>query len=122
MPRQIRIKLLGHLVQCGQATPWHGGEIMMLIMQADIIRQQIQRAIVTKRLGQRHSPSRPILTLDARVRRDAEEIVLGNEVPRAGMQRAGEEGGEDEVVQRVGGCVRDEGVVERDLREDVEEV
>lgn len=46
MTRQVGIELLRHLVQTGQAGPWHSGEVMVLVMQADVVRQQVQRAIV----------------------------------------------------------------------------
>jgi len=51
-----------------------------------------------------------------------EDVVFGDEVARAGVQRASEEGGEDQVVEGVGGAELDEDGVEEELDEDVDEV
>ena len=44
--RQVGVKLPGHLMHGWQPAPRYGWEVMMLIMQTNIVRQQIQRAIV----------------------------------------------------------------------------
>lgn len=47
---QIGIELLGHLMQCRQPCPRNSGEIVMLVMQAHVVRQKIQRPIIRERL------------------------------------------------------------------------
>jgi len=92
----------------------------MFIMQAHVIRQEIKRSIIRERLWDR----------DRRVPRSGglsqgcavEDVVFGDEVARAGMQGAREEGAEDQIYEGVGGGVCDEEVVEGQLGEDVEEV
>lgn len=91
MLRQISIELLSHLMQRRQSRPGHSREVMVLIMQAHIIRQRVQGAIIRIRLRDRDirggiaRPSRLLL----------EDVVLGDEMACAGMERAGEERGED---------------------------
>jgi hypothetical protein len=64
---------------------------MVLVMQANIIRQHVQRAVIRIRLRDRDirrgipGLCRPLL----------EDVVLGDEMARAGMERASEERGED---------------------------
>lgn len=82
----------------------------MLVVQAHVVRQKVQRAIIRERLRDR----------DGRIAwpggltpgRAVEDVVFGDEVARAGVQGAGEEGAEDEVYEGGGGGVSDEEVVE----------
>ncbi|KAI9642792.1 hypothetical protein NHQ30_008524 [Ciborinia camelliae] len=116
---QLGIEFLGQLVQRRQPRPRHRGEIVVLVVQAHVVGQHIQRAVVGKRLRDQHArlwvPRCVVLFL--------EDVVLGDEVPGAGVQRSGEKGGEDEVVEwLVGVGVFYEQDVEEELRDDVEDV
>lgn len=91
---------------------------MVLVVQAHVVREPVQRAVVRERLGQGRVRAR----VPRGVRLLAEDVVLGDEVARAGMERAREEGREDEVVERVRGAGPDQDVVERELSCDVEHV
>lgn len=51
-----------------------------------------------------------------------ENVVFGDEVSSTGMERACEEGGENEVIQRVEARIFDEEDVEENLDGDVYEV
>lgn len=122
MLRQRGIKLLCHLMQLRQPRPGDGGEIVMFIVQADVVREEIQRAVVAKRLGDGDVVRR----ITGRRGDRLVHVVLGDEVARRGMQRAGEERGEEEVQQRIDAKVAreevDQHVVEGQLDREVDPV
>jgi len=98
---------------------------MMFIMQSDIVRQDVQRAVIRERLGHRHR--HPLLLPHSPLLRSAlfplrENIMLSDEVSRARMQRAREEGAEDEIGQGAAAGVAKEQEVEGELGGDVEDV
>lgn len=105
-------------MQLRQSRPRDGREVMVLVVQAHVVRQQVQRAVIRERFWHRgvgeRVPGGGTLLL--------EDIVLSNEVARAGVQGAGEKGGEDQVVERVGSGELDESVVEGDLCYNVDEM
>jgi len=121
MARQIVVKLVGNLVQLVQSSPRNGREIMVFVVQADIVSEQIERSVVRERLG------------DGRVAGGifggfvgealaVEDVVLGDEVARTGVQGAGQEGRGDEIVERVCAAESYKGHVECHLGGDVEGV
>ena len=118
MVRQIGVEFIRDLVQRGQSTPRDSREIVMFVMQAHIISQKVQRAIVGECLRDRRQfgrvPSVRGLFL--------EHVMLRDEMRRARVQRAGQEGTHDQVHQRVRAEPADYGGVEDDLGDDVEDV
>ena len=118
MARQLCIEFLCDLVHGRQPAPRYGREIMMLVMQANVIRQQIQGTVIRIRLRQRCA-SRAARRCQLRAIKD---IVFGYKMARTRVQGAGEEGGEDEVCESVGAEVADHEIVEQALGKDVEEV
>ena len=75
------VELFCERVQARQAGPGHGGKVMVLVVVADVVSERVERAVIG-----------PGLLVEL-----VEEVVLGDEVAGAGVQRAGEEGREDEV-------------------------
>lgn len=90
----------------------------MLIMQSNIISKNIQPPIITIRL-RHHGSTQRIFGFS---RLFAKDVVLGDEVPSTGVQRAGEKGGEDQVVEGLQGAGGNEDVVEEELDADVDDV
>lgn len=120
--RQVRIKFLGNPVQLGQPRPRDGREVVVLVVQADVVGEEVQGTVVAERLGHGDLvPRHPRLRHDLLV-----DVVLRNEMPGRRVQRAGEEGRQEEVQQRAESKVArqqgDKGVVEGQLDDDVEGV
>ena len=92
---------------------------MMFIVQADVVAQDIQGAIVRIRLRGR-SQTRCFLRPFVRWR--GEDVVFGDEVGGAGVERSGEEARCEEVVYRVQAAGLVDGEVEEELGEDVQAV
>lgn len=115
---QVLVKLPGHVVDGGQAGPGHGGEVVVLVVQADVVREPVEGPVVGKGLGDGDAVVRVALRLGDRL----VHVVLGDEVAGQRVEAAGEEGGEQEVGKGGGRGEADEGDVEGDLDEDVEVV
>lgn len=94
--RQVVVKLVRDTMELGQTRPRHAGEVVMFaatsaraqsieraLVIADIVGERVERTVVGEGL------------VAARGR--VEDVVLGDEVGRAGVETAGEEGAEDEV-------------------------
>lgn len=90
----------------------------MLVMQAHVIRQHVQRTVVRERLGHGRVGQR----IFGACRQFLEGVVLGYEMACAGVEGARKEGGEDKVVDGVSRAGLDEDGVEEDLYEDVDKV
>jgi len=90
----------------------------VLVMQTHVIREEVQRAVV----GEGFRDLGPGERVLGRGRLALEDVVLGDEVAGGGMQRAGEEGAEDQIVEGIRTAELDEHVVEEDLRADVDEM
>lgn len=123
MLRQRVVEFLGNLVQLPQTRPRHRREIMVLVVQPDIVREEVQRAVVRERLRRRrqlHGGGRRGVT--GLWWLPLEDVVLGDEVASAGVQRAGEERRREKVIEGVPAPHLDEGVVEGKLHDDVEQV
>lgn len=95
-------------MQLMQPRPRDRREIMVLVVQAHIVRQHIQRAVVRVRFRRGEGPERVrrvdgrrglLLELGERLGAAGfhvgEEVVFGDEVAGAGVEGAGEEGGGD---------------------------
>ena len=87
MLRQRIIVLRGQRTHFGQVEARHPGEVVVLVVVADIVRQEIERTIVGIRLLPVHK-----------------FIVLGNEMTRNRMQAQTKPIGQQEVPQRGGPC------------------
>lgn len=93
-----------------QLRPGDGREVVVLVVQTDVVGEDVQRAIVGVGFRGRQRVERVrllllvlLLVLDGlgTVLHVGEEIVLGNKVPGAGVQRAGEEGACNKVEERL---------------------
>lgn len=67
---------------------------MVLVVQPNIVGKEVERAVVREGLWWRRAILGCVLGRGSSV---VEDVVLGDEVACAGVERAGEEGGEDEV-------------------------
>lgn len=81
MLRQVCIELLGHLMQRRQTTPWNGRKIMVLVVQADVIRQDIQRPVVREGFRYRRYDRKIFCAL----RLFLENVMLGDEMSCTGV-------------------------------------
>jgi hypothetical protein len=124
MARQIAVKLIRNLVQLPQPSPRHGREVVVLVVQADVVREQVQHAIVRESLRWRRQLRFLALLVGflQRARVLCKDVVLGDEVACDGVQGAGEEGAQDEVAESFAADVLHEEVVDGELHEDVESV
>lgn len=119
MTRQRGVEFVRNLPQLGQLGPCHGGEVVVLIVVADVVRQHIQRAVVAVSL--RHWDvvvGVPSLGGDSLV-----DVVLCDEMTSSGVPRSGQERAEQKVQDRfVAVQIRDHGEVKRKLHDEVEEM
>jgi hypothetical protein len=97
------VKLGRELPERRQPRPGHRGEIVVLVVVADVVGEDVERAIVRVRLLVEAVP----------------EVVLGDEVAGERVERAGEEGGEEEVEEGGPAPGADDERVEGELREQV---
>ena len=122
MVRQIGIELVGDLPQLGQARPGDGGEVVVLVVQADVVGEEVERAVVAERLGDGQVVGR-VAGLRGHLLVD---VVLGDEVAGGRVQGSGEEGREEQVEDRVEreepGQLGGQDVVEAELDGHVERV
>lgn len=91
---------------------------MVLIVEANVVCEEVERSIVGVCLGQGDL----IGGVGDVLIRLLENVVLGDEVACAGVQRASEEAAHDQVAQRPSSCAVHERIVEGELHDDVEEV
>lgn len=120
MARQRGVELIGGGAQRGQTRPGHGREVVVLVVVADVVGQDVERAVVAVGLGDGHV-GRVLRFLGGRHR--LVDVVLGDEVAGGRVQGAGEEGGEQQVEEGRpgGGGFREDGV-EGELHGQVEQV
>lgn len=119
MTGQRVIEVRGDALELGQAGPGHGGEVVVLVVQADVVGEPVEWAVVGEGLRDGDVVLRVLL-----LRSDGlVDIVFGDEVACKGVEAAGEEGGNEEVEDRFDrGREVDEGGVEADLDGDVKKV
>jgi len=114
--RKVIVELMSNLVQFVEASPRYSGEVVVLVMKADIIGKNVGGAIVREGLG-----DRGVVVGVALFGGDGfVYVVLGDEVGGEGMQRTGKERAHDEVGYGVGTEGGVDEVVESTLDEDVE--
>lgn len=97
MAGQLVVKFMRDAVKHGQSRPWYGGEIVMLVMQTHVVGKDIERSIVRERLRKWD----PVLRVPCCGGLLLENVVLGDEVARTGVQRAGQERAQKQVYQRL---------------------
>lgn len=115
---QRLVELLGRLVDGGQPGPRDGGEVVVLVVQADVVGEPVEGPVVGEGLGHGdHVAGVPLRGGDGFV-----DVVLGDEVAGHGVEAACEEGGEQEVQQGVGGRVAQQEGVEGELDGEVDAV
>ena len=118
MCRQIIVELVRDSVEGWKTRPGNGREVVVLVVQADVVREEVEGAIVRVRLGQRYLVRR----VGGVLVRLLEDVVLGDKVACAGVQRPSEEAAQDQVTQRPTSSKLHESIVESELCDDIEEV
>lgn len=118
VPGQGVVEVGGDAVDLVQAGPGDGGEVVVLVVQADVVGEPVEGAVVGEGFGDWDVVVRVLLLGgDGLV-----HVVLGDEVAGEGVQAPGEEGREEQVEDGLGGGEVGEGGVEGELDGDVEEV
>ena len=119
MAGQVIVVVVRDAVQRRQASPGHGGEVVVLVVQADVVGEPVEGSVVGEGLGNGDAVvGILLLRCDGLV-----DVVLCNEVPGERVQTAGEERGEKKVEQRVARRRHvEKGDIEADLDGDVESV
>lgn len=114
--REIGVELAGDIVELVEAGPGDGGEVVVLVVQADVVRQEVEGPVVGVRLGDGDAVGGIGLGgRDGRI-----DVVLGDEVAGERVQAACEEGGQQEVQHGPAAERADNHGVEEDLHSDVE--
>jgi len=116
--RQIIIELVSDAVQLWETGPGNSGEVMVLVVQADVVRQDVERAVVRISLWDRYL----ICGVEGRGLGLFEDVVFSNEVACTGMQASRQEGAEDQVSHCFSTDELGKNVVKDKLHHDVEEV
>jgi len=116
--RQVFVKVVRDTVQRVEARPGDRREVVVLVVQTDVVGEEVERSVVRVGLGK--------WDLVGGVRRVLlgllENVVLGDEVACARMERSGEKAAHDQVAQCPSSCESNEREVESQLYNDVEKV
>lgn len=112
---ELVVELAGDLVEPGQAGPGDGGEVVVLVVEADVVGEQVEGAVVRVRLGHGQAVGRVGLGRG----HGGVDVVLGDEVAGERVQAAGEEGRQEEVQQGPASQRLEDCHVEGDLGGDV---
>lgn len=92
---QVGVELAGDGVELVEAGPGDGGEVVVLVVEADVVGEEVEGPVVRVGLGHGEAVGRVGLGRGhGRV-----DVVLGDEVARQRVQAAGEERRQDEVEQ-----------------------
>lgn len=113
---EVGVELAGDVVELVEAGPGDGGEVVVLVVQADVVRQEVEGPVV--RVGLGHGDAVGRVGLRRRHRRI--HVVLGDEVAGERVQAAGQERREHEVQQRLRAQRAQHHGVEGELGGDVE--
>lgn len=122
--RQWVVEVSGNSPDLGQFGPSNVGEVMMLVVVADIPGDKIQRAIVGVGL-RRYERSIEVAFLRVAVTRFVvlvQHIVFSDKVTGTWVQRASQKGGHDEVGKTVAAPSTQNGVVHGHLVNDVQQM
>lgn len=93
MAGELVVELAGDAAQLGQAGPGDGGEVVVLVVQADVVGEEVEGPVVRVRLRHRHL----VVRVRLRRRHRLVHVVLGDEVARQRMQAARQERRQYEV-------------------------
>lgn len=118
MARQVVVELGSQVSNGMQASPGNGGEVMVLVVEADVVREPVERAVVGEGLGNGDAVIRVLL----RGGDGFVDVVLSDKVASQGVKATSKEGRQEEVEVSVEGGEVDEGGVEGELDSNVQEV
>lgn len=114
---QVVVELARNLVQLVQPGPGHGGEIVVLVVQADVVGQEVEGPVVAEGLWD----GDVVLGVAGLGRDSLVDVVLRDEVASQRVEGTGEERREDEVKQRLTRSdASDQEVVECELHQHVD--
>lgn len=113
---EIGVELAGDVVELVEAGPGDGREVMVLVVQADVVGQEVEGPVVRIRLGDGDA----VRGVGLRGRYGRIDVVLRDEVAGERMQAACQEGGQQEVQHGLGPERAQNYSVEEDLCGDVE--
>lgn len=117
--RERGVELVGDLAQLGQACPGHSGEVVVLVVITNIVGQDVERTVVTVRLGNGYL----VFRIGCFGGHGLVHVVLGDEVACGRMEGSGQEGREEEVQEGIPRLQSgDENVVEEELDDKVEKM
>lgn len=116
MVGEVVVELLGDAVELGQAGPGDGGEVVVLVVQADVVGEDVEGPVVRVRLRDR----RAVVRVRLGGRHGLVHVVLGDEVAGQRVQAAGQEGGQDEVEHGLHAHGLEDDSIEDDLHGEVD--
>jgi hypothetical protein len=115
---QVIIEFVSNLTHLVETSPGHCGEVMVLVVKTDIVGEPVERPIV--REGLRDGDL--VLRVASGGSNGLVHVVLGDEVASQRVKTTGQEGGEQQVEERVDRGVLEKNEIEGDLDSDVEGV
>ena len=115
---QVIVKLVRDLVQFVQTRPRHGRKVVVLIVQADVVGEEVEHAVVRVRLRDRNLVGLVQCLLVWLL----EDVMLCDEMACTRVQRSCQEATQNHVSKGFSTDGLYEGVVEDELCDDVEEV
>jgi hypothetical protein len=116
--RQIVVELVRDLVQFGEARPRHSREVVVLVVQSNVVREEVEHAVVRVCLRDRDL----VRCVQSVLVGLLEYVVLCDEVSGTRVQRACQEAAQDHVSDRLSTNEPYERVIEDELGDDVEQV
>jgi len=143
---QRLVELACDPVEDGQPGPRDGWEVVVLVVQADVVGEDVEGSIVRVCLGRREGIKRvrllifgvrhvffavarlsrlPLLKrLGTALLNVREEVVLRDEVARARMQRSCQERAQEQIIQRLQGAAAElyKRIIEGELHDQVQDV
>lgn len=112
------VEFVRNAVQSRQSRPRDGGEVVVLVVQANVVGEEIEWSIVRVRLREGDLVGRIGVVFVWLF----EDVMLGDEMAGTGVQRACEKTAHDKIPQRPSSREAYEGVIEGELGDDVEQV
>lgn len=114
--RQWLIVFLGNLVERWKPRPRNGREIVVFVVQAHVISQQVEWPVVRECLWD-GSELRVCVCVDSLA---LEDVMFCNEMRGTRMERSCQERAHNQIPQGIGPSKFDQGVIEAQLCNDVE--
>lgn len=118
---QVLVKLLGNLVDLPKSGPGDGGEVVVLIVQANVVGQEVEGSVVRESLGDRDTVL-GVARLLVLKRSTIENVVLGDEMAGYRVQGSCKETAQDEVSYCFSSPRLNQNIVEQELDSNVEGV